>query len=149
MHEGGVSIWASAVQGQGSCLSHVSLPHMFLQRSTHMLFSSVVTMLPTSQHAFVVTLNEFHATVTSMCWTPDSLIIDVQEYLGLPDTRRPRLIEDEFVLGARVGSVVEAYLTDRSHGRLPRFLWFPSKPADRLVHRMSYTAQWLSGALDM
>ena len=122
MHEGGVSIWASALQGQGSCLSHVSLPHMFLQRSTHMLFSSVVTMLPTLQHDFVVTFN---------------------------DTRRPRLIEDEFVLGARVGSVVEAYLTDRPHGRLPRFLWFPSKPADWLVHRMSYTVQWLSGALDM
>ena len=115
-------------------------------------------MLPTFQHDFVVTFNEFHATVTSMCWTPDSLIIDVQEYLGLPDTRRPRLgiaryvsysIEDEFVLGARVGSVVEAYLTDRFHGRLPRFLWFPSEPADWLVHRMSDTVQWLSGALDM
>ena len=126
---------------------------MFLQRSTHMLFSSVVTMLPTFQHAFVVTPNDFHASVTSMCWTPEDssefLIIDIQEYLGLPDTRRPRLIEDEFVLGARVGSVVEAYLTDRPHGRLPRFLWFPSKPADWLVHRMSYTVQWLSGALDM
>ena len=58
-------------------------------------------------------------------------------------------IEGEFVLGARVGSVVEAYLTERYHGRLPRFLWIPSKPADWLVHRMSYTVQWLSGALDM
>ena len=117
-------------------------------------------MLPTSQHAFTVTPNELHAPFTSVCWTPEDcselLIIDmiddiiwVREYLRFPDTRRPRLIEDEFVLGARVGSVVEAYLTDRPHGRLPRFLWFPSKPADWLAHRMSYTVQWLSGALDM
>ena len=127
-------------------------------------------MLPTSQHAFAVTPNEFHAPFTSVCWTPEDcselLIIDmiddiiwVREYLRFPDTRRPRVgmaryvphfaIEGEFVLGARIGSVVEAYLTERYHGRLPQFLWIPSKPADWLAHRMSYTVQWLSGALDM
>ena len=127
-------------------------------------------MLPTSRHAFTVTPNELHAPFTSVCWTPEDyselLIIDiiddiiwVREYLRFPVTRQPRVgmarrvshfsIEGEFILGARIGSVVEAYLTDRSHGRLPRLVWFPIKPDDWLVHRMSYTVQWLSGALDM
>ena len=139
---------------------------VFLQLSTHVP-SPVVIMLPTYQHAFVVTPNEFHAPFASVVWTPEDGselllihmiddIIWVREYLRYPETGQPRLGMARYLslvsngaepmLGAWVGSIVESYCIGRSDGHLPQFTWYPSRPADWLGGRMLYTVHWLSGA---